>query len=690
MTNNQILINQLVEQEYNDQSQYDDKATFFEFLASSKVMTQYDLDDDEIENGVLGGALDGGCDSIYVLCNELLLGEDASIESVIRRGSRIEIVIIQCKTSKSFTEDVFLKWKDACNDLLDYNVPIDSLDGKYSEQVLEAFTRIREAIKTASLKGAQAMMRFVYVANAGQPSNGVLRQSDELVEYAKQKVNANSFSVQADLVGADQLMEMWFPPDESALCIKFSGPYASVPERSDFFDLVSLSDFHNFLVDDKGRLRSYLLEANIRDYEGNVAVNKAIRNTLDNPSGEDFWWLNNGVTILASSAVQATGSVVRMEEPRIVNGLQTTYEIYGYMQRRSSDDPDNRQVMVRILIPDNDATRSKVIMATNSQTSVKKTSLRATDPIHHQIELYLKPKGLYYERRKNYYKNQGKKPEEIVSISFLAQCLMSIVLNQPNQARARPSTLLSDERKYDQLFRKNGELEAYYKAAAMGKSVMLRLPRVRPNLTRSEISDVRFYVLMGVAHLLVPKPKTKLDLKDLANVDLGKLSDELIGTASDTACDVYMRLGGTPATAKSSTMPNEVLKGIIMCKHMLAAQERKADGQSDVVDYASSNNANKDTDNEIASRRRPPFKFKMAGIPPESEIHFVGNDSIVCTTVGDDNKVLYDGHKYSTSRLAAILNNDPNGRYRGPEWFTYRGERLSDLRDKHEKKVDSL
>ena len=33
---------------------------------------------------------------------------------------------------------------------------------------------------------------------------------------------------------------------------------------------------------------------------------------------------------------------------------------------------------------------------------------------------------------KNYYKNQGKKASEIVSIAFLGQCLMSLFLGKPN------------------------------------------------------------------------------------------------------------------------------------------------------------------------------------------------------------------------------------------------------------------
>ena len=50
-----------------------------------------------------------------------------------------------------------------------------------------------------------------------------------------------------------------------------------------------------------------------------------------------------------------------MEEPRIVNGLQTSYEIYKFMESRKEDAEDSRNVMVKILVPGSDETRNRVI-----------------------------------------------------------------------------------------------------------------------------------------------------------------------------------------------------------------------------------------------------------------------------------------------------------------------------------------
>lgn len=239
-----------------------------------------------------------------------------------------------------------------------------------------------------------------------------------------------------------------------------------------------------------------------------------------------------------------------MEEPRIVNGPQTSYEIYNYMSERAGGKLDHRCLLVRIVVPASEETRNRVIEATNSQTAVKKVSLRATDPVHLQIEYYLKSRGLFYERRKNYYRNQGKKPEELVSISFLVQCLMSMVLLGPDQARARPSTLLADSKRYKALFSESNGLEGYYQAACLGKRVMARLPKVRPDFTRSQISDLRFYVLMGVALCLCEGRQPGFE--DLALIDVGLVTDDLLESVVAVALEEYELHGGDAKVAKSA------------------------------------------------------------------------------------------------------------------------------------------
>lgn len=223
--------------------------------------------------------------------------------------------------------------------------------------------------------------------------------------------------------------------------LKLFEPPIAIGAKKDYIALVNLYDYFRFIADENGELIKHIFESNVRDYQGSTTVNGEIQETLNENTREDFWWLNNGVTVLASETIQATGKELIITDPEIVNGLQTSTEIYNFFSNNKDKvDVEKRCVLVRIIVPENDESRDKIILATNSQTNIPKASLRTTDPIHRQIELYLKTKGLYYDRRKNYYKNQGKKSNDIVSVPFLAQCLMSILLQKPDHARARPST----------------------------------------------------------------------------------------------------------------------------------------------------------------------------------------------------------------------------------------------------------
>src|SRR3546814_15041120 len=63
--------------------------------------------------------------------------------------------------------------------------------------------------------------------------------------------------------------------------------------------LTKLPDLNKFLRNAEGKPFGHIFDENVRAYQGSVEVNKGIKDTLENPGAEDFWWLNNGVTILA-------------------------------------------------------------------------------------------------------------------------------------------------------------------------------------------------------------------------------------------------------------------------------------------------------------------------------------------------------------------------------------------------------
>ena len=68
-TNNQILLDECIKQEFDESSGYNDISTYFEHFAASQVLKNFDLSDEQIDNGNSGGGNDGGCDNLYIFLN---------------------------------------------------------------------------------------------------------------------------------------------------------------------------------------------------------------------------------------------------------------------------------------------------------------------------------------------------------------------------------------------------------------------------------------------------------------------------------------------------------------------------------------------------------------------------------------------------------------------------------------------
>lgn len=82
--------------------------------------------------------------------------------------------------------------------------------------------------------------------------------------------------------------------------------------------------------------------------------------------------------------------------------------------------------------------------------------------------------------------------------------------------------------------------------------------------------------------------------------------------------------------------------------------------------------------------RRGPFRFSACKIPFGSEITFIEDPSI-CAKVVDDRHIEFQGETTSLSALAQKLKGFEHP-VQGTLWFTYQGERLSDIRDRLEKR----
>lgn len=456
MSNETVLIDQYIrtQQAERDTQLPDDVA--FEVLAAQSVLRDHELSDEEIELGRVGGGNDGGIDGFFTFLDGVLVDEDHEIfgsgfkASDARRHINIDVWIVQAKRETSFTETTFDKWQSSLGRLLDLTLQEDALGQLYSKELIARSRIFTNAWRILSIRNPRITVHIDYVTkgdcqSVGQP---VETKRSDLEELVAAKVPGAT--VVARLIGAAELWSILSTEPEYDLQLLVA---QYVPLGGAYSGLVRLADYYEFLSDSRNELRTNLFDWNVRDYQGEVTVNKGIQSTLESDSDEDFWWFNNGVTILCSDANIGAENRFTLSGVQIVNGMQTSYEIFMALKEKTPDDRDRkRSVAVRIIKTQDEDVRDRIIRATNSQTRVPDASLHATEQIHRQIEAHFKAHGWYYDRRKNFYKNTGKPGDRIISIGGLGQAVTAIGLSRPDDARARPTTLLNNPSDYKQIF----------------------------------------------------------------------------------------------------------------------------------------------------------------------------------------------------------------------------------------------
>lgn len=554
LSNNQLLLKECIQQECVESGLYENVDLYFEYFASAQVLKDYDLSDDEILSGIIGGSNDGGCDGMYIFLNNDLLIQDQIANLSAPKGAVLSLIIVQAKNTTGFGENAIMKWKTVSSNLLSISSDLNSFSDRYNEQVIDSFMIFRDAITKLVRSQIKVQIHYYYVTIANDRHPNVDSQADELKDIVKQMYP--SAKVDVTFVGADRLMELYNADTEVCANLEFAENPIARGKNTEYVSLINLGTYYKFITDESNKLRSSFFEANVRDYQGKNSVNTCIAESLASNNGEDFWWLNNGITILAEKVIPVTNKELSIINPEVVNGLQTSTEIYNYYSENLGLlESENRNVLIRVIVPASEESRDNIIFATNNQTNIPKSSLRVTDTIHLQIEMYFKSRGLYYDRRKNYYKNQKKKAADIVGVSFLAQCLISIFLRKPDFARARPSTLLTDDETYKKLYESNADLEVYYKTALLGKKVQTNLAKTS-EMTSAERNDVLYYLLYGVsAKIFCKKDITFLDVKSM-NMDI--VTDDLINELKIVIYAKYKELGGNGRGAKSDTFITEI------------------------------------------------------------------------------------------------------------------------------------
>ena len=185
-----------------------------------------------------------------------------------------------------------------------------------------------------------------------------------------------------------------------------------------------------------------LLERNIRRYLGlhGNRVNEGIRSTLQSESPQNFYFFNNGLTLVCSdfsyNALQAGDYQVRVENLQIVNGGQTCMTIFKTLEAMKAAGkplPTEASVLVRLykLPKDNEDIVLRITHATNSQNPVDLKDLRSNDEVQQRLENSIQALGFSYRRKRT---DGAPKPMDITS-GAAAEAILAVWRVAPHQAK---------------------------------------------------------------------------------------------------------------------------------------------------------------------------------------------------------------------------------------------------------------
>ncbi|BAS32099.1 AIPR family protein [Dehalococcoides mccartyi] len=531
--NDRIILNTILENSWKGRAPDYTLNKYFETFVAENILKNYDLSDEEIGYGQVGNSHDGGIDSLYAFVNGNLIDNDTD-PNTCGRDLKIELFIIQSKMTRGFTEDTIMKFMSSVKVLFNLSETISDLSSVYNDKLLELSNNFREFYCKSATKFPSLKINFIYATIGDEVHPSLQRLVAELRAVIMELFSSAEFKF--DFRKASDLLELTRQQPKTSFLLKLAENPISSGDES-FICLVALPDYYKFIIDENRNILRRIFESNIRDYQGNTQVNQGIRDTLQNPTNDDFWWLNNGVTIIASRA-WLSGKTLTIENPLIVNGLQTSHEIF----RCFTDNPtkvDTRNILVRIIglvdVDNETQASNRIIRATNSQTAIQISSLRATDSIQRNIEDFFMPKGYYYDRRKNYYKNLGKPIAKIISITYLAQSVIAILLRRPNDARARPSSLLKNDSDYDQIFGGEPNFTLYLKCIQIMKQIESFLSD--KGFNSNDIYNYKYHLGMYSSLLLANNPEATSD--DIAALNIDTFTDSILENCNTVIKDVF-------------------------------------------------------------------------------------------------------------------------------------------------------
>ncbi|TRU19461.1 MAG: abortive phage resistance protein [Microcystis aeruginosa Ma_MB_S_20031200_S102] len=376
------------------------------------VKTILDLDGDDVFDCLTEGGGDFGVDAIHI--SEEYDGEFTVTLFQAKYKNNLE-------GNSNFPEEGIKSLINAINYLFNPAAKLEHINERLLVKVEEARSLIRD--------GYIPQVRTI-ACNNGLKWNSSAQEAIERTEFGDQ--------VTWEYVNHERLVKILQASKPVKDTLQLSGK--AIVEDMEFSRVllgrISVTEIATLIE----RHGERLLERNIRRYlglQGN-RVNEGIRHTLTSDEKNNFYFYNNGVTLICDSfsynALQDGDYKVRVENLQIINGGQTCMTIFKTLR-----EPDlihqNAQAFVLLrlyqLPRENEGLVQRITYATNSQNPVDLKDLRANDERQKILEKDIEQLGFNYRTKRS---NTHTRSADITS-GVAAEAVLSVWRRKPHQAK---------------------------------------------------------------------------------------------------------------------------------------------------------------------------------------------------------------------------------------------------------------
>ncbi|PZM87601.1 MAG: AIPR protein [candidate division SR1 bacterium] len=408
-----------------------------------------------------------GIDGIIIIVNNRLISEEADLGKFSDTESiQIKIGFVQSTIQTSFDEQKLGAFTDEVVKFLTETIYIEPYSTIYKKLLSDSGNFIDRIKETPRIS-----LFFLSARTSHDFSEEKIAMEKEKIVSRKEIENkciVDNFSIlQKNDIQAAYEKILKFHTTQLK-CIN-SIPLSSIdPDQLSLLAVIQFSELKKLILSSDNTLKDKLFIENVRSYIGGTPVNLDIKKTLDSEDKHYFPFLNNGLAIICDKIEKhpVKPNEFILTFPRIINGCQTTNELYKkYKRSQNGNDIDNIEIVAKIISTNDNNLKNLIIYAANNQNSIDK-DIQSLNEFHRKIETYFTGKEesnfhLFFERLRGQHTNVTP-PYSKINIETLARVFVSVILQKPHEMKSNAIRIIETFQKEGKIFNPTQDIDQYY------------------------------------------------------------------------------------------------------------------------------------------------------------------------------------------------------------------------------------